>query len=132
MTSPTDTLTLLTVPSTSARTGISIFIDSSSTTMSPLPIWSPSLTTTSSTLATISARTSSAIFTPLVSAICACWLLVYQAHVYRTIGRVGTAARGPLTAHRASRERLWDNLTGARRRFEKQSTEVLKDGQAWP
>jgi hypothetical protein len=64
MTSPTDTLTLVIVPATSARTGISIFIDSSSTRVSPSLIWSPSWTTTSSTLATISARTSSAIITP--------------------------------------------------------------------
>ena len=38
ITSPTDTLTLLTVPATSASTGISIFIDSSSTRVSPSPI----------------------------------------------------------------------------------------------
>src|SRR6478735_783890 len=81
MTSPTETLTSVMVPATSASTGISIFMDSSSTRVSPAPIWSPFCTTTSSTLATISARTSSAIFTPLTSL----WLAaVPPTGLYRT------------------------------------------------
>src|SRR5690349_4257046 len=133
MTSPTDTLTLLTVPPTSARTGISIFIDSSSTTTSPLPTWSPSLTTTSSTLATISARTSSAIFTPLVSATGA-WLplsirLSSSSHIsnHKTARDTGTR----VTAGGRRRERLFGN------RAHLAALHLTNDGgshhgQAWP
>src|ERR1700730_15848663 len=66
ITSPTATFTWVTVPAFSACTGISIFIYSTSTSVSPSPTESHSATTPSSTLATISARTSSAITTPFV------------------------------------------------------------------
>ena len=59
-TSPTATRTAVTRPPCSVRTGISIFIDSSRTTVSPGATASPGATTTSSTAATISASTTSA------------------------------------------------------------------------
>src|SRR3954447_23351479 len=57
-TSPSATLTAATVPACSASTGISIFMDSSSTTVSPARTGSPAATGTLMTLATISATTS--------------------------------------------------------------------------
>src|SRR5687768_6934847 len=57
-TSPSLTLTDVTVPGASASTGISIFIDSRSTTVSPTSSRSPGPTTTFITFATISARIS--------------------------------------------------------------------------
>src|SRR5215207_9382953 len=57
-TSPTATLTALTVPVCSEMTGISIFIDSSRITVSPTATASPTSTTSSMTFATISARIS--------------------------------------------------------------------------
>src|SRR5271165_5306818 len=138
MTSPTATLTLLTVPPTSARTGISIFIDSSSTTMSPLPISSPSLTTTSSTLATISARTSSAIFTPLVPAIshAGCWFFKLWSGSCISNHTTGpdTGYVGPVwavTAASGPRERLDGNLTGAEHLHPSEDG-GFHHGQAWP
>src|SRR3954447_6136427 len=56
ITSPATTLTSWTVPARSASTGISIFIDSSSITVSPISTSSPGATATDRTLATISAR----------------------------------------------------------------------------
>ena len=57
-TSPSATCSLVTVPLSSARMGISIFIDSRMTRVSPSSTWSPSETSTFHTFATISARTS--------------------------------------------------------------------------
>src|SRR5215469_1979564 len=57
-TSPSATCSLATTPAVSARTGISIFIDSRITTVSPSCTWSPSDTSTRHTFATISARIS--------------------------------------------------------------------------
>src|SRR5215470_4777021 len=57
-TSPSPTCSLARVPASSARTGISIFIDSRMTRVSPSSTWSPSVATTFQTFATISARTS--------------------------------------------------------------------------
>src|SRR6266496_3756577 len=57
-TSPSATCILVTTPGPSARTGISIFIDSRITRVSPSPTVSPSFATTFHTFATISARTS--------------------------------------------------------------------------
>src|SRR3954471_11362412 len=60
-TSPSLTTSSARVPSVSATTGISIFIDSRITRVSPSATVSPCLATTFQTLATISARISSAI-----------------------------------------------------------------------
>src|SRR5206468_3114116 len=60
-TSPSLTANCWRTPSDSARTGISIFIDSRMTRVSPSATSSPALATTFHTLATISARISSAI-----------------------------------------------------------------------
>src|SRR5882672_12016501 len=57
-TSPSATCILVTTPGPSARTGISIFIDSRITRVSPSSTLSPSAATTFHTFATISARTS--------------------------------------------------------------------------
>src|SRR5581483_6596095 len=62
-TSPSLTL-MVTEPSDSATTGISIFIDSRMTRVSPSSTVSPLFTTTFHTFATISARISSAIAGP--------------------------------------------------------------------
>src|SRR4051794_24190847 len=64
-TSPSPTRSSVTVPASSAMTGISIFIDSRMTSVSPSATVSPWATTTFQTLATISARTSLATCTPL-------------------------------------------------------------------
>src|SRR5262249_49185232 len=58
ITSPSDTASLVRLPEPSATTGISIFIDSSITSVSPSAMVSPSTATTFHTLATISARIS--------------------------------------------------------------------------
>src|SRR3954449_6534934 len=63
-TSPSPTCSASTVPETSVMTGISIFIDSRITSVSPSVTVSPWATTTFHTLATISARISSATLTP--------------------------------------------------------------------
>src|SRR5687768_4913430 len=57
-TSPGETFTAATVPGRSDSTGISIFIDSSRTTVSPAATLSPGATVTVITLATISATMS--------------------------------------------------------------------------
>jgi hypothetical protein len=57
-TSPSATCILVITPGPSASTGISIFIDSRITRVSPSSTWSPSEATTFHTFATISARTS--------------------------------------------------------------------------
>src|SRR3954470_4577575 len=64
-TSPSLTRSSETVPAASAITGISIFIDSRMTRVSPSSTLSPWETTTFHTLATISARTSVATRAPL-------------------------------------------------------------------
>src|SRR3954453_15119294 len=64
-TSPSPTRSSVTVPETSASTGISIFIDSRMTKVSPSSTGSPAATRTFQTFATISARTSSATGAPL-------------------------------------------------------------------
>src|SRR5215472_8699615 len=58
MTSPSATWSRVSVPEASASTGISIFIDSRMTSVSPSETWAPSAATTFQTFATISARTS--------------------------------------------------------------------------
>src|SRR6266702_6547269 len=56
--SPSPTCSPVSVPETPASTGISIFMDSRMTRVSPSATWSPSEATTFQTFATISARTS--------------------------------------------------------------------------
>src|SRR5215510_2088056 len=56
--SPSATCRWVSVPEPSASTGISIFIDSRMTRVSPSEIWAPSAATTFHIFATISARTS--------------------------------------------------------------------------
>src|SRR3954454_5548354 len=65
-TSPSFTRSSDTVPEPSATTGISIFMDSRITSVSPSSTASPCATTTFQTFATISARTSVATRAPLV------------------------------------------------------------------
>src|SRR5262249_52519705 len=67
-TSPSPTASFVSVPGASARTGISIFIDSRMTSVSPSATASPSDATTCHTFATISARTSVTRYLPRVIA----------------------------------------------------------------
>src|SRR5580658_2928637 len=71
MTSPSATASLVSRPAPSASTGISIFIDSSITSVSPSATESPSVATTFQTLATISARISVTRTSQSIVAACA-------------------------------------------------------------
>src|SRR5215469_11436655 len=80
MTSPSATASLVSFPAPSATTGISIFIDSSITSVSPSATVSPSTATTFHTLATISARISVTLTSRLAAR-----LLAQAAHHGRVI-----------------------------------------------